>query len=161
MSHIVVIIFDNMEEASRLRAALGVLEKRNELVIEDAAVLVKDQQGKMRAKHEKSNAAVTGAVAGGVLGSLVLVLFPGIGFAAGAAAGGLLASKLAGDIDRKFVKEVGAAIKPGNSALFLIVAEADRVAVQEALKPYKGTVYTTSLPEESSDALRRSLEKRE
>ncbi len=104
---------------------------------------------------------MTGAVVGGVLGALVLVLFPGIGFAAGAAGGGLLASKLAGDIDRKFVKEVGAAIKPGNSALFLIVGEADRVAVQEVLKPYKGTVYTTSLPEESAEQLRRSLSERE
>lgn len=161
MSHVVVIIFDNMGEASRLRAALRSLEQRNELPVEDAAVLVKDTQGKVRVKHEKSAAAVTGAAVGGILGSVVLVMFPGIGFAAGAAAGGLVASKLAGDIDQKFVREVCAAIKPGHSALFLIVGEGDRIAVEQTLKPYKGTLYSTSLPEETSERLGRALHDRE
>ncbi len=161
MSHVVVIVFDNMEEASRLRAALRPLEQRNELRIEDAAVLVKDAQGKVRVKHEKSDAAVTGAVIGGVLGSIVLIMFPGIGFATGAMAGGLVASKLAGDIDKKFVKEVSEAIKPGTSALFLIVGEGDRIAVEQTLRPYKGTLYSTSLPQETSERLRRALQDRE
>ncbi len=161
MSHVVVIIFDNMEEASRLRGALRSLEQRNELSIEDAAVLVKDAKGKVRAKHEKSDAAVTGAVIGGVLGSIVLIMFPGIGFATGAAAGGLVASKLVGDLDKKFLKEVSAAIKPCTSALFLIVGEGDRIAVEQTLRPFKGTLYSTSLPEESSALLRQALKDRE
>ncbi len=161
MSHVVVIVFDNMEEASRLRTALLSLEQRNELSIEDAAVLVKDAQGKVRVKHEKTDAAVTGAVIGGVLGSVVLIMFPGIGFATGAMAGGLVASKLAGDVDKKFVKEVTAAIKPETSALLLIVGEGDRIAVEQTLKPYKGILYSTSLPEETSERLRRALQDRE
>ncbi len=102
---------------------------------------------------------MTGSVAGSVLGSLVWIMFPGLDLSA--AAGGPIASKLTGDIDQRFAQKVGAAIKPGNSALFLVIGEADRVAVQAMLEPFQGTVYTTSLPDKFAQELNRSSGDRE
>ncbi len=45
MSHLDVIVLNTMEEASRLRADLNALEKQGALTIQDATILVKDQQG--------------------------------------------------------------------------------------------------------------------
>ena len=64
-------------------------------------------------------------------------------------------------VQKSFVKEVSDALQPGTSALFLIIREANATAVLAALKPYKGTVYQTSLNEEDEESLRRVLEKRE
>jgi uncharacterized membrane protein len=64
-------------------------------------------------------------------------------------------------IQKSFVKEVSEALQPGNSALFVIVRDANPNAAIAALKPYKGTVYHTSLDSEDEDTLRRILSKRE
>jgi uncharacterized membrane protein len=64
-------------------------------------------------------------------------------------------------VDQKFVKEVETAMHPSTSAIFLLVRQADPNAALAALKPYKGTLYHTSLSTEAEESLRRVLSDRQ
>ncbi len=59
------------------------------------------------------------------------------------------------------MKEVGQSLKPGTSALFVLVRKATPDKVLEGLKQFtgKGRVFQTSLGKDDENALREVLEK--
>jgi hypothetical protein len=78
--------------------------------------------------------AATGAVSGGVLGTLLLapVLFAAVGAVAGAAGAGLSALGL----NQWFLRQVDETLEPGRAALFVVVSGgADPERAIEALQP--------------------------
>lgn len=88
------------------------------------------------------------------------IFFPFAGLI-GEALVGAVVGKLADlGVDPKFVHEVGAALKPDSSAIFILVRAANPNAALAALKPYKGRVYHTSLPSETEQELRDILSRR-
>jgi uncharacterized membrane protein len=151
-----------MEEAGQVRKALSSAQKQNLISLDDSAVVVKDESGKVSVKNELDRGVKVGATAGGLLGLFIGFLLMGplattlIGAVGGAAVGSLTDM----GVQRKFVKEVSEALKPGTSALFIIVREANANAALAALKPYQGEVYHTSLPSETEESLRRVLKER-
>jgi uncharacterized membrane protein len=60
-------------------------------------------------------------------------------------------------LDGRFINDVGEAMQPGTSALFLMVKEEDPDAVVTALDPFEGQVYQTSLPSDVEERLRQAL----
>jgi uncharacterized membrane protein len=161
MSNLVVITFDNAEEAGRVRESLRSLEHAGRLSLDDSAVVVKDAEGKIHVKNQMDRGVAVGAVGGGALGLLLAsIFFPLAGLIAGAALGAVVGKLADTGVDKKFVQEVGDALKPDSSAIFVISREADPAAVVAALKPYKGEVFQSSLPTESEEELRRILSKR-
>ena len=145
-----------------MRDALQQQQKSGNLSLDDSAVVVKDADGKVHVKNELDRGVKIGAVGGGLLGLLISGLFfPLAGLVVGVL-GGMGVGALADmGVQKKFVEEVGAAIQPGNSALFFIVRDANPNAAFAALKPYKGEVYHTSLPTEAEETLRRVLKDRD
>ena len=161
MSHLVVVSFDNAEEAGRVRETLRSAEKADYLSLDDSAVIVKDEEGKIHVKNETDRGVKIGAVGGGLLGLLLAsIFFPVAGLLVGALAGGLIGKSVDLGIDQKFVKEVADDLEPNTSAIFFIVREANPDVAVAALKPYKGTVRQTSFPPEAEEELRRILTKR-
>ena len=158
MSHLIVITFDNAEEAGKVREALSKVEKGGYLSLDDSAVVVKDEAGKVHVKNEMDRGVAVGALGGGALGLIIggLIFHIG-GLILGALGGALIGSSMDLGVDKKFVKEVSEALQPGNSALFLLVRQANPDYAIRALEPYKGTVYQTSLPPEAEENLRRML----
>jgi uncharacterized membrane protein len=75
MSNIIVITFDNMEEAGKVRAALNSQEKGGRLKLDDSAVIVKDEDGKVHVKDQMDLGAKVGAVGGGAIGHLLAGIF--------------------------------------------------------------------------------------
>jgi uncharacterized membrane protein len=64
------------------------------------------------------------------------------------------------DLDTKFVQDVTETLEPGTSAIFLMVHRADPEAVIETLRPFKGTIYQTTLPADKLEMLREALKER-
>jgi uncharacterized membrane protein len=161
MSHLVVVTFDNPDEAAQVRETLRSAQRADYLSLDDSAVVVKDEDGKIHVKNEMDRGVKIGAVGGGLLGLLLAgVFFPVGGLVIGAIAGGLIGKMADTGVDQKFVKQVEEEMQPGTSALFFIVREANPDVAIAALKPYKGTVYHTSFPPEAEEELRRILSKR-
>jgi uncharacterized membrane protein len=157
MSSLVVITFDTPHEASDLRTDIRGLEKEGVVHMEDAAVIMKDEHGKVHVVNETDKTVAKGAAIGGVLGLLLFFMFPVAGIAIGAAGGALVGATMDAGVDKKFVKEVSEELKPNNSALFLIINEANVNATLAAMRKHNGKVIQTNLSPEVEEQLRGAL----
>jgi uncharacterized membrane protein len=160
MSNLIVITFDNEDEAGKVREALK--SQSANINLDDSAVVVKDAEGEVHVKNEVDRGVAVGAVGGGALGLLIGgLLFPIGGLVLGVLAGALVGKMLDMGVDKKFVEDVSEHLQPGTSALFIIVREANPNVALAALRPYKGKVIQTSLPPEAEAELRRILSQRQ
>lgn len=161
MSNLIVVTFDSPDEAGQVLETLRSVQREGYLGLDDSAVVVKDEDGKVHVKNEMDRGVKIGAVGGGLLGLLLAgIFFPVAGILVGAVAGGLIGKSVDLGVDQKFVKEVSEDIQPGTSALFFIVRDAEPDVAVAALRPYKGTVRHTTFPPEAEKELRRILKKR-
>jgi uncharacterized membrane protein len=156
MSNLIVVTFDNEEEAGKVHEALKAQSAN--ISLDDSAVVVKDAEGEAHVKNEVDRGVAVGALGGGALGLLIGgLLFPIGGLVLGALVGKMLDM----GVDKKFVDDVSEHLQPGTSALFIIVREANPNVALAALRPYKGKVIQTSLPPEAKAELRRILSQRQ
>ena len=161
MSTLVAIVFKDESTAFEMRAALAKMQKQYLLNMEDAVVVTRDENGKTRL-HEASNLTAAGAVHGAFWGMLLGLLFlnPLLGAAVGAGAGAISGRFTNIGIDNKMVKDVGDSLKPGTSALFVLVRKMTADTVLDGLKEFagRGRVFQTSLDKDDEKALREALE---
>jgi uncharacterized membrane protein len=161
MSYLVAITFEDPDEANKVRKTLSSIEHTGHLSLDDSAIVVKDEDGKVHLKNEVDRGVKIGAVGGSMLGLLLASVFFPIGGLVLGALGGDLVGKLADTgVSQKFVKEVSDEMQPDSSAIFFIVRGDDPNPTVAALREYKGKVLQTTLPEEAEQTLRRHLEGR-
>ena len=158
MSELIVITFDDEQQAGRALQSLRGLEQQGLLKLNDTAVVVKDRSGSVRTQNEVSSATETGAVVGAVVGGLLAFMFPLLGAALGAAGGAAVGASLDEGVDPSFVREVQESLRPGSSALFVVAREANLDALVPALEPYRGTLRQTTLSTDVEESLRRALQ---
>jgi len=155
MSELVVLAFDTENGALEMRDTMVNLQKQHIVELEDAAVVIRRADGKVKVKQAVSLVG-QGALGGAFWGMLIGIIFwmPWLGLAMGAL-GGALGSKLSDTgVDDKFIKEVGEKIEPGHSALFLLVRSATTDKLKEELKDFHPTIIQTSLSNEDEAKLR-------
>jgi len=161
MSYLVVMTYDEMDEAARVRDDISKGQHQGYMSLDDSAVVVKDQEGKVHVKNEVDRGVKVGALGGGLIGVLLAtIFFPIGGLVLGALAGALLGKFANLGVDKKFVTDVSEALKPGTSALFIIIRSAEPSYALGVLEKYKGTVYHTNLPTELEDELRKEMAKK-
>lgn len=160
MSNLIVIVFDDAEQAGKLRDTLKSVEHQGRMRLDDSAVVVKDANGKIHVKDQMDRGVKVGAVTGGFLGLLLAsVFFPIGGIIIGATLGGLIGKTAGLGISKSFVKEVSESMTENSSALFVIVRDSDPDLAVAALRPYKGKILQTTLDPEDEETLRRALNK--
>ncbi len=157
MNQLVVVAFDHFDDARSALKSLRGLEKQGRIRFEDTALVERDPDGTAHVKNEVSGTTETAAVIGALIGGLVTFFFPPVGAAIGAGLGAVVGASLDTGVSPSFVDEVKTTLRPGRSALFLVVKEQDADAVLAALRPYRGDVIQTTLPGEAEDALREAL----
>ncbi|MCP4166007.1 MAG: DUF1269 domain-containing protein [Chloroflexi bacterium] len=164
MSELIVLAYKGEDTANQALEELDRLQKLELIQLEDAAVVVKNQKGKVKVKQtlEKKYTGAS-AVWGGFWGLLIGLLFlnPLLWGLIGAAMGALFSKGADLGIDNKFMKEVGDSMEPGDSALFMLVVKATKDKVIPELQKYGGTVYQTSLSNEDEAKLKQALSKDE
>lgn len=158
MSKMFVIAFDNEYGADNMRDALADLQKRELIKLDDAAVVIRKMDGKVKVKQATSLVGV-GALGGAFWGMLIGLLFlvPWAGLAVGSITGALIGKFKDIGIDDNFIKEVGSSIEPGNSAIFLLVRQAVADKVVPELRKFNGRIVQTSLSKEAEEHLREAF----
>ena len=74
-SSLIVLAFDTMDEAEQVHEALVKGKKEGLVTIEDAAVVVKDAEGKVHVKNQVSRTTWAATGVGGALGLLIGTIF--------------------------------------------------------------------------------------
>ena len=161
MSTLIAITYDTADKATQALEKLGEMQKMQLVTLEDAAVAVKDEKGKVKVTQTLEKMATGQSVTWGFFwGILIGLIFGGPLFWGlfSALLGGLFAKGRDLGIDNKFIKDVGDSLEPGESALFILVVEATEDKVLPEMAKFGGTVYQTSLSYEDEEALKKALE---
>ena len=148
------------DETTGEEAANEARRLAQDLIIQPDAIAVieRDGDGKYHV-HTSHHPVGAGASWGLFWGLLFGVLFfvPVFGIAVGAGLGALLGKVAKSGIDRQFQDQVRGMLKPGTSALFLMVEKVTPDKAVEAMSKYGGTVLKTSLSKQGEQELQDAL----
>ncbi|MFD9403974.1 DUF1269 domain-containing protein [Streptomyces sp. NPDC060011] len=158
MSNLFVVAYDDVATANQVRDKLFELSKQHLVELEDAVVVERHEDGRIKLHQAVSHTAVGaagGALWGGVIG--LLFLAPLLGAAVGAAAGAAGGAITDTGVDDRFMKDVSQNLRPGAAALFVLVKQAAGDKVIPQIAEFGGQLVQTSLSQEQEDALRDAV----
>jgi uncharacterized membrane protein len=148
------------DEATATAAADEARRLAQDLIIQpDAiAVIVRDNDGTYHV-HTNHHTVGAGASWGMFWGFLFGLLFfiPVFGMAIGAGMGALMGKLTKSTIDKQFQEQVRGMLKPGTSALFLMLEKVTPDKAVDAMSKYGGTVLKTSLSKDDEQELQEAL----
>jgi len=168
MAQLIVVGFK--KDMYRASGVLNQLQQMNEnwvVDLHDAVAVYRDYKGKLRVDQSFQPTTGEGAGWGGLWGSLIgaTLAIPFTAGASGAAAAAALAAGVLGGgavgaasgaidaswwkdefgIPDDFVKQVGAMIQPGDSAIYALLRTANPDLVSRQFQGYGGTILSTTL----------------
>src|SRR6516162_11245913 len=148
------------DEATAQAAADEARRLAADLIIEpDAiAVITRDKDGgyHVSTNHHLVGGGATWGMFWGLLFGL-LFFIPVFGMAVGAGMGALFGKLAKSSIDKQFQDQVRDMLKPGTSALFLMLEKVTPDKAVEAMSKYGGTGLKTSLSKEDEKELQEAL----
>src|SRR5579884_1305435 len=160
MATLVAIGYPDQTTAEQARGTVEELEAELIIQADQVAAISRDLEGKYHVHTTHGGASAGGGAAwGGFWGMLFGLLFfiPFAGLALGAGLGALFGHLGEKGIDKQFQQQVRDYLKPGTSALFMIIEKATPDKAIAALEQYGGTVIKTSLSDEDTAKLQEAL----
>lgn len=161
MATLIAIGYPDQETAEQARATVQELEAELIIQADQVAAISRDLEGKYHVHTTHGGASAgAGAAWGGFWGLLFGLLFfvPFAGLAFGAGMGALFGHLGEKGIDKAFQQQVRDYVKPGTSALFMVIEHATPDKAIAALQQYGGTVIRTSLSDEDTRRLQEALQ---
>ncbi len=148
-SHIAIYIFDDEKTAKSLLQSVKGMERRNKLRIADAAIVTKDDKGKVKVKETGDVSTKGGAARGGIIGVVAGTILGGPigGLVAGAVLGALTAKAVDFGISDDQIKLVSEEMDNGKTALFLELADGNIGLISSSVRQMGGKVIEVDVPE--------------
>ena len=148
---VTVAAFQDEERAEEALKALEETRKQGAIDFEDAAVVKKDEDGKLHIQETTDVSTGRGAAIGGVVGGVLGLIGGPAGVvilgAAGAAIGGLAAHGDSGFKDERLAK-LGESLEPGTSVVVAVVAHVWVAEIEKRLAESAVEVTTHEMDEE-------------
>ena len=160
MATLVAIGYPDQTTAEEARQTVQGLEADLIIQADQVAAISRDPDGKYHVTTTHGGASAGGGAAwGGFWGLLFGLLFfvPFAGLALGAGMGALFGHLGEKGIDKQFQQQVRDYVKPGTSALFMVIEQVTADKAVAALEGYDGTVIRTSLSDEDTKKLQEAL----
>src|ERR1700760_4097438 len=161
MATLVAIAYPDQGTAEGARQTVQQLESELIIQADQVAAISRDLEGKYHVHTSHGGGGTAGgAVWGGFWGLLFGMLFfiPFAGWAMGAGMGALFGHFGEKGIDKAFQQQVRDYLKPGTSALFMVIEQATPAKASAALQQDGGTVIRTPLSDEDTKKLQDALQ---
>jgi uncharacterized membrane protein len=145
---VIVATFTRENGAKEALDQLKEVKKDGLIDIQNAAVLRKDEEGKVHIKETADMSGRRGAGVGGVIGGVVGLIFPPsilATAAVGAAVGGLSAKLRDSGFQDERLRRVADGLQPNTSALIAVIEHTWVLKVEEQLREYGADVITEAL----------------
>ncbi len=137
-------------------------EKEHQLRLVDLAALQHSQPGVTKIVETRDikggKGAVVGALVGGLLGLLGGPAGVLVGAATGAAAAGIAAQKMDFGFSDQFLKDINQALKPGTSAILVLVERSWVERLLDVLEPSPGKTFRHAIRSQLIEQLRETFE---
>lgn len=157
---VAIAVDDPMLAQEGLLAALR-LVRRGHLQLEDAAIVMKEEGGRIRIQETRDTRPPQGAATGTWLGMLAtLFLAPQaliIGAALGAAAGGIFAKLRDIGLQDDQMKRLGEELTEGSAALLLLVEDAHLFHAIAEARRFHGRILESTCDEHTTERLAEAL----
>ena len=158
MSELMVLGFEDEAAAEEFGVTLAQMQKDMIVQLQDAAMVVRDEDGKPHVKHD-NHLVGAGAMGGAFWGMLfgLIFLMPFLGLAIGAGMGALFGKLGKTGIDKQVLEQMGDAVPPGKAGWFLLIGQ---IAADESLAAVEGTKATlvrSNLSHEQEEELKQAF----
>lgn len=162
VSDLIAVAYPEKDTAEAVRDRLVQLMSEHVIELEDAVIVDRDENGKVKL-HQLQSPAARGAVGGALWGGLIGLLFlaPLLGMAVGAAAGGASGAFVDVGINDDFMRQLGQKLPNGGAALIVLVRQVTADKVLPQISQFGGEVIQTSLADDAENQLREALEQRQ
>ena len=159
---LIVLTFNEEGKANEVLQALKQLDKEGVIKVLDAAVLIKDQDGKAFLREtedvDAKHGALFGAIAGGLIGLVGGPAGAIVGAAAGAVTGGVAAHGIDMGFPDETLKDLQRGLQPGSSAIIALVEHKWVEKVIKALAEFGGQLFRQMLTDATVDHLTAAIE---
>ncbi len=159
---IIVAAFQEEDAADQALKALKEAKREKLISIDNAAVIKKDDDGKLHIKETADmgggKGAGVGALVGGAIGLLGGPLGVAAGSALGAAVGGVTAKLYDGGFKDDRLRQIGTSLQPGTSAIVAVIEHRWVAELEKDLAEEGADVMTAALAADIAEQLQKGGE---
>jgi uncharacterized membrane protein len=141
--NVIVVNFSEDSKAYEAMSALKDLDSQKQLDLAGAAIVVRNEDGRVVVKDETGDDSFGGTVSGGLIGLLIGIIGGPFGVLIGGATGVLLGSLYDADDEddtESALSDVSKSVQVGRTALLADVTEQSTAVVDDAMQKLGGTV---------------------
>ena len=157
-SNLIVAVFKDEGKAAAVLSDMKEREDFPLMELDDAAVVIKKKNGKIRLKQTKEITPGEGALGGSLIGlitGIATIINPLVVAIIGGVGGVLWGIFSDVGIEDGFMKSVGEHLVPGTSAIFVLARKDLRDTVVKELESFGGTIFETDVPDKAHEELIR------
>jgi uncharacterized membrane protein len=158
----IVVKYAGVDTAGKALETVRELAKEKVVKLRDAVAITTTEKGKIKLHQTKDDPAGRGFLKGGVIGLVFAILFGGVAWMVAGAALGAAFAMFDRGIKNKLLKELGENMTSDESALAVLIEEADWGALLSRMDAkYSGEVVVEQLVEDHLAAVEALTEKPE